>query len=76
MQTSQVEKTVGLDLSRIVIIGRTWEEYLLIFNLSKADLLGGKVLHYPSGACSFTANYNGHDDYVYALRRTKQPCES
>lgn len=55
---SQVEKTVGLDLSRIVFIGRTWEEYLLVFNLSKEDLLGRKVLDCPSGACSFTANAN------------------
>ncbi|WAH37252.1 SAM-dependent methyltransferase [Alicyclobacillus dauci] len=55
---SQVEKTVGLDLSRIVFIGRTWEEYLLMFNLSKEDLMGRKVLDCPSGACSFTANAN------------------
>ncbi|MCF8564660.1 SAM-dependent methyltransferase [Alicyclobacillus tolerans] len=55
---SQVEKTVGLDLSRIVFIGRTWEEYLLMFNLSKEDLVGRKVLDCPSGACSFTANAN------------------
>lgn len=55
---SKVEKIVGLELSRIVFIGRTWEEYLLMFNLSKEDLVGRTVLDCPSGACSFTANAN------------------
>lgn len=58
---NQVEKSVGLDLSRIVFIGRTWEEYLLMFNLSKEELVGRKVLDCPSGACSFTANANKKD---------------
>ena len=58
---SQVEKSVGLDLSRIVFIGRTWEEYLLMFNLSKEELVGRKVLDCPAGACSFTANANKND---------------
>jgi hypothetical protein len=57
---SQVEKSEGLNLSRVVFLGRTWEEYLLIFNLSKGDLLGRKVLDCPSGACSFTAHANQH----------------
>lgn len=57
---SQVEKSEGLNLSRIVFLGRTWEEYLLIFNLSKGDLLGRKILDCPSGACAFTVHANQH----------------
>ncbi|WAH36311.1 class I SAM-dependent methyltransferase [Alicyclobacillus dauci] len=58
---SQVEKSTGLDLSRIVFIGRTWEEYLLMFNLTKEELVGHEVLDCPSGACSFTANANQYN---------------
>ncbi|KRF13595.1 class I SAM-dependent methyltransferase [Paenibacillus sp. Soil787] len=54
---------VKLDLSRIVFIGRTFEEYMLMFNLSKEELKGRKVLDCPAGACSFTAiaNQQGAD---------------
>lgn len=48
---SQVEKMEGLDLSRIVFIGRTWDEYLLMFNLTKEELIGRDVLDCPAGAC-------------------------
>ncbi|WP_438351211.1 SAM-dependent methyltransferase [Paenibacillus sp. FA6] len=44
-----------LDLSRIVLIGRTFDEYMAMFNLSKEDLLGCRVLDCPAGGCSFTA---------------------
>lgn len=47
-----------LDLSRIVFIGRTFEEYMMMFNLSEEDLLGRKILDCASGACSFTAQAN------------------
>jgi hypothetical protein len=58
---SQAE--VKLDLSRIVFIGRTFDEYLKMFNLSKEELVGKKILDCPAGACSFTAisNQNGID---------------
>lgn len=54
---------VKLDLSRIVFIGRTFDEYLKIFNLSTDELAGKRILDCPSGACSFTAiaNQNGLD---------------
>lgn len=44
-----------LDLERIVFIGRTFEEYLDMFSLSKKELDGKKILDCPAGACSFTA---------------------
>lgn len=47
-----------LELERIVFIGRTYEEYLQMFNLKEADLVGGRILDCPAGACSFTAISN------------------
>ncbi|OBZ09037.1 SAM-dependent methyltransferase [Bacillus sp. FJAT-27264] len=49
---------VKLDLSRIVFIGRTFDEYMLMFGLSKEELRGRKILDCPAGACSFTAIAN------------------
>ncbi|UQZ73222.1 SAM-dependent methyltransferase [Niallia circulans] len=45
----------GLDLERIVFIGRTFEEYMEMFSLSLEELEGKKILDCPAGACSFTA---------------------
>ncbi|MGP7819461.1 SAM-dependent methyltransferase [Niallia sp. 01092] len=45
----------GLDLERIIFIGRTYEEYLHMFSLSSLELNGKKILDCPAGACSFTA---------------------
>ncbi|RKL65150.1 SAM-dependent methyltransferase [Salipaludibacillus neizhouensis] len=52
---SRVEQSTKLDLERIVFIGRTFEEYLNMFSLSKEELQGKKILDCPAGACSFTA---------------------
>jgi hypothetical protein len=52
---SRVEHSTKLDLERIVFIGRTFEEYLDMFSLSKEELEGRKILDCPAGACSFTA---------------------
>jgi len=46
---------VGLELDRIVFIGRTFEEYMAMFSLSLDELKGKKILDCPAGACSFTA---------------------
>lgn len=48
----------SLNLDRIVFIGRTFEEYMLMFDLSTEDLIGRKILDCPAGACSFTALAN------------------
>lgn len=63
---SKAEASNKLDLSRIVFIGRTFDEYLLMFNLSKDELLGRKILDCPAGACSFTAVANQHGADVMA----------
>lgn len=44
-----------LDINRIVFIGRTFDEYMEMFNLSLANLKDKKILDCPAGACSFTA---------------------
>ncbi len=59
-RTSQEEPSVGLDLERIVFLGRTWEEYLLMFNLSPEDMAQRTILDCPAGACAFTARANRH----------------
>ncbi|WP_138494417.1 SAM-dependent methyltransferase [Paenibacillus pinistramenti] len=46
---------VKLDLSRVVFIGRTFEEYRSMFSLSEEELRGRRILDCPAGACSFTA---------------------
>lgn len=55
---SRVEQSTKLDLERIIFIGRTFEEYLDMFLLSKEELEGKKILDCPAGACSFTAVSN------------------
>lgn len=47
-----------LDLERIVFIGRTYEEYIRMFDLLESDLIGKSILDCPAGACSFTAIAN------------------
>ncbi|MDB4868021.1 MAG: SAM-dependent methyltransferase [Cohnella sp.] len=49
---------IKLDIARIVFIGRTFDEYMSMFNLRKEDLIGQKILDCPAGACSFTAIAN------------------
>ena len=60
---SKVEQSTKLDLERIVFIGRTFEEYLDMFLLSKEELQGKKILDCPADACLFTAigNKSGFD---------------
>lgn len=52
-----------LDLKHIVFIGRTFDEYIAMFNLTKEELEGSMILDCPAGACSFTAlaNQQGAD---------------
>ncbi|MFH0071250.1 SAM-dependent methyltransferase, partial [Peribacillus sp. NPDC056705] len=43
------------ELDRVVFIGRTYEEYMQMFDLQLPDLVGKKILDCPAGACSFTS---------------------
>lgn len=45
----------GLELSRIIFIGRTYDEYLKMFDLTSEELNNNKILDAPGGACSFTS---------------------
>ncbi|MDR0270706.1 SAM-dependent methyltransferase [Paenibacillus sp.] len=42
-------------LDRIVFIGRTYDEYMRLFDLSEGAIAGRNILDCPAGACSFTA---------------------
>ncbi|WP_323703493.1 hypothetical protein [Mammaliicoccus sp. Dog046] len=44
-----------LSIDRIIFIGRTYEEYLSMFNLRVEELKNKKILDCPAGACSFAA---------------------
>lgn len=55
---SKVELSNKWDLDHIMFIGRVWDEYMRMFNLSKVELLGRRILDCPAGACSFTAVSN------------------
>lgn len=63
---SKVEPSTKLDLDRIVFIGRTFDEYLNMFSLTKEELQGKKILDCPAGACSFTSVANKLDVDVTA----------
>lgn len=47
-----------LDLSRIVFIGRTYEEYISMFDLPIMQMAGKRNLVCAGGACSFTSHAN------------------
>ncbi|SMF92328.1 hypothetical protein SAMN05661091_5773 [Paenibacillus uliginis N3/975] len=48
-------KITKLELERVVFIGRTFEEYMRMFDLELDQLTGLNILDCPAGACSFTA---------------------
>ncbi|SDW33388.1 methyltransferase domain-containing protein [Paenibacillus sp. PDC88] len=51
-------KNSGLDLNRIIFIGRSYEEYEHMFQISNDDIASKRILDCPGGACSFTAVAN------------------
>lgn len=53
--TYQNDNSVKLDLERIVFIGRTYDEYVSMFDLKMDEMRGKRLLDCPAGACSFTA---------------------
>lgn len=65
--------TKKIDLDRIAFIGRTYYEYVHMFDLDEHMLKEARVLDCPSGASSFTAEgvRRGHDiracDLLYSL---------
>ncbi|MWV42068.1 SAM-dependent methyltransferase [Paenibacillus sp. HJL G12] len=45
-------------MDRIVFIGRTFDEYMRMFDLKVKDIAGQSILDCPGGACSFTSAAN------------------
>src|SRR5690606_5560207 len=45
----------GMELSKIIFIGRTFEEYMSMFSLEEEDIQGKIILDAPAGACTFNA---------------------
>src|SRR4051812_8644060 len=74
----------GLRLDGVVLLGRTFDEYLRCFGLAAADLQGGRVLDVGGGVSSFTAEAcaRGADatavDPVYAVaaNEIERKCEA
>ena len=50
-----------------IFIGRTWSEYLKMFDLKRKDLVNGKILDCAAGASSFTAEMSKRGYDVKAL---------
>ncbi len=55
---SKAEVSCKWDLKGIVFIGRVWDEYMRMFNITKEELIGRRILDCPAGACAFTALSN------------------
>lgn len=51
----------SLELSKVVLLGRTFEEYFLYFGLNEEELRGKKVLDVAGGVSSFCAEGNAKD---------------
>jgi len=68
---SEHEKPVkhGLDLDRVVLLGRTFDEYARFFGLNLPALPGQRILDVAAGVSSFTAEANARDIDVTALDR-------
>lgn len=47
------KQSTKLDIDRIIFIGRTFDEYVDMFNLQIENLKSKKILDCPAGACSF-----------------------
>jgi len=57
----------GLQLDRVVLLGRTFEEYRRYFLLEPDDLVGMKVLDVAGGVSSFCAEANNRGIKVTAF---------
>jgi hypothetical protein len=67
----------GLQLDRVVLLGRTFEEYRRYFFLQPPQLIGKKILDAAGGVSSFCAEANSLDikvtafDPIYSLSSEK-----
>ena len=58
MRDRSQETKHGLQLDRVVLLGRTFEEYQRCFLLEPDDLVGKKILDVAGGLSSFCAEAN------------------
>ncbi|WP_342551329.1 SAM-dependent methyltransferase [Paenibacillus sp. FSL R7-0652] len=56
----------SLELAQIIFIGRTFEEYMSMFQLTEQELGGRAILDCPGGACSFSSEARKHGAYPAA----------
>src|SRR5262245_55895320 len=59
----------GLDLDRVVLLGRTFEEYVHCFALEPRELRGRRILDVAAGVSSFCAEANAQGLQVTAFDR-------
>ena len=77
MSNSRLQNKRGLQLDRVVLLGRTLEEYRRYFLLEPEELIGKNVLDVAGGVSSFCAEANARGirvtsfDPVYALAPEK-----
>src|SRR5215475_4617021 len=77
MSNQSQESKRGLQLDRVVLLGRTFEEYRRYFLLESDNLVGKKVLDVAGGVSSFFAEANNLGikvtafDPIYSLPREK-----
>src|SRR3972149_2477049 len=55
MTSQRTMHNSGLDIDRIAFFGRTYAEYISMFNLNEQLLRQGAILDCPAGASSFAA---------------------
>src|SRR5207244_7348646 len=58
MSGDSMQDKRGLQLDRVVLLGRTFEEYRCYFLLEPNDLIGKRVLDVAGGVSSFCAEAN------------------
>ena len=60
-----------------IFIGRTWSEYLKMFDLKEDDLVNGRILDCAAGASSFTAEMTkqGYDVVAVDILYNEDPDE-
>jgi hypothetical protein len=64
---SHTNKTPWGTVKGPIFIGRTWAEYMKMFNLEDLDQCPGKILDCAAGASSFTAHMSGKGHDVVAV---------
>ena len=73
MNTDLIDTKRGLRLDRVVLLGRTFEEYRRYFLLEPKELIGKDVLDVAGGVSSFCAEANARgipvtsSDPIYSL---------